>query len=644
MRGAPSCRNVPFAVLLDGQSTSAQARMMRTLTNPVLVVLLPAALLACASAPTSDRPDATDTAARGTRAPHESAAATRPAYVPAPADLGKRVHAQRGAVTSANALASEAGLAMLRAGGNAIDAAVATAFAIGVVEPQMSGLGGSGAMLIWQQAAVRTEYLDFYAMQNADSFVGRTGDEPAPVDLRIVGIPGTVAGLLEAHEHHGSLPLAQVMAPAIRLAEDGFPVGQVLAQFIRSDSAKLHRFTESHGRMWPDGTPLPPGTLLRNTELAATLRRVAEHGRAGFYEGDVARTVVAALNAGGHPASLDDLASFTPQWKRPLCAEYRGHVVLSAPPPQTGAQVIQALKLLEPQRLADIGLPTRSPQAFDGLVSALRVAMADNRGNDDPRWVGVPARGRISDEFARHRQPLVGTGAAADAIAPAEPHAFDDADDPAACAPLSPWTGTATPQAAHERGPAQLPTHDDEVDRGETTHISVVDSAGNAVAVTLTNSTTFGVGAWVAGFFLNDSGFRFTESNITAPSSSRWRTRTSTIAPTIVLEDGRVKVVTGAPGAGRIPTEIVQTMIYVIEYGMDPLDALKMPRIFPAAANPSVQLEHGFTPALLQAIREMGYEPAAQSSSYARLYMIVRGDDGWIAVADPRHDGEPRGY
>jgi gamma-glutamyltranspeptidase / glutathione hydrolase len=616
--------------------------MIRTLTNPVLVVLLPAALLACASAPASDRPDAAGAATRGTRASLGSAA-TRPVYATAPADLGKRVHAQRGAVTSANALASEAGLAMLRAGGNAIDAAVATAFAIGVVEPQMSGLGGSGAMLIWQQAAARTEYLDFYAMQNADSFDGRTDDEPAPVDMRIVGIPGSVAGLLEAHERHGSLPLAQVMAPAIRLAEEGFPVGQVLAQFIRSDSAKLHRFAESHGRMWPDGTPLPPGTLLRNIELAATLRRVAAHGRAGFYEGDVARAVVAALNAGGHPASADDLASFTPQWKRPLCAEYRGHVVLSAPPPQTGAQVIQALKLLEPQRLADHGLPTRSPQAFDGLVSALRVAMADNHGNDDPRWVGVPARGRISDAFARHRQALVGTGTAAAAIAPAEPQPFDADADPAACAPLSPWPGTATPQAARERGPAQLPAHD-ETDRGETTHVSVVDSAGNAVAVTLTNSTTFGVGAWVAGFFLNDSGFRFTESNIAAPSASRWRTRTSTIAPTIVLEDGQVKVVTGAPGAGRIPTEIVQTLVYVIDYGMDPLDALKMPRIFPAAANPAVQLEHGFTPALLQAIREMGYEPAAQSSSYARLYMIVRGNDGWIAVADPRHDGEPRGY
>jgi gamma-glutamyltranspeptidase / glutathione hydrolase len=565
-----------------------------------------------------------------------------PATLPtqAPIDAPRRLLAGSAAVTTASPLASEAGLAMLRAGGNAVDAAVAASFAIGVVEPQMSGLGGSGTMLIWHQEAGRAEYLDFYAAQNAASFVGHAPDTRA-ADLRVVAIPGAVAGVLEAHSRHGRLPLEQVLAPAIALAEDGFPVGQILAQFVRADSAKLHRFPAAAAHVWPEGSPLSPGAVLRNPQLAATLRAVAARGRDGYYTGEVANALVASLNAGGHPASAADLAAYAPQWKAPLCAGYRGRVVLSAPPPQTGGQVIQTLKLLEHVHLSELGLPTRSPLAFDALVSALRVAMADNRGNDDPRWVSVPAGGRVSDAFAEARRPLVGTGTAPAAVEAADASAYD-ATPPAACTRLAP------PQAALR--PAALPAaatrseaapHDD---GGETTHISVVDGEGNAVALTQTNSSTFGSGAFVAGFFLNDSGYRFDDAALDSMPATAWRTRTSTIAPTIVLEDGRVRMVTGAPGASRIPTEIAQTMIYVLDYGMDPLDALRMPRIFPAAGSPAVQLEHGFPAELLRDARSMGYDPVAQSSSYARLYMIVRTADGWVAVADPRHDGEPRGF
>ena len=154
----------------------------------------------------------------------------------------------------------------------------------------------------------------------------------------------------------------------------------------------------------------------------------------------------------------------------------------------------------------------------------------------------------------------------------------------------------------------------------------------------------FGSGAFAAGFFLNDSGFRFTEQNINTPSRSPWRVRTTTIAPTIVLKDGVVRMVVGAPGAGRIPTEIVQVMVYILDYHLDPLDAVRMPRIFASAGNKQVQVEHGFTPELLRDVRAMGYDPVAESSGYARLYLVVRRGDRWIGVADTRHDGEPRGY
>jgi gamma-glutamyltranspeptidase/glutathione hydrolase len=578
-----------------------------------------------------------------------------------PADALKRVEARNGAVASANGLASDAGVEILRAGGNAVDAAVATAFAIGVVEPQMSGLGGSGSMLIWRQDEGQPYYLDFYAMQNAASFRGRTGDIDGP-DLRIVGMPGEVAGLLEAHRRFGSLPLAHVLAPAVRLAENGFPVGQILAQFIRSDSAKLHRYDAGRDQMWPGGDALSPGDVYRNPALAATLRAIAEHGRAGFDEGPAGRALVAALNDGGHPATLADLAGFEPQWKRPLCTTYESRTVLSAPPPQTGSQVLHTLKLLEPFDLEALGLPTQSARAFDVIVSALRVAQADNRGNNDPRWSSVPAAGRVSDAFAAERRVLVGTGAAPASITAADASPHESKAPAAACAALRPWPIDAPrpPLGGEDADPA--PALSSGADRGamsiavtgvdsetlslsgETTHMSVVDADGNAVALTQTNSTIFGSGAWVAGFFLNDSGFRFRNDDATTGGSSNWRTRTSTIAPTIVLEDGRVLLVTGAPGSGRIPTEIAQTMVYLLDYGMDPIHALRMPRIFPSPANTRVQLEHGFSPALLADVRAMGYDPSWESGSYARLYMIVRSGDRWIAVSDPRHDGEPRGY
>ena len=204
---------------------------------------------------------------------------------------------------------------------------------------------------------------------------------------------------------------------------------------------------------------------------------------------------------------------------------------------------------------------------------------------------------------------------------------------------LGPRTGAAV-QSSHRPWPAAASYEDS----GETTHLSVVDADGSAVSLSQTNSTIFGSGAWVAGFFLNDSGYRFQSDSSTMGGSSTWRTRTSTIAPTIVLENGRVRMVTGAPGSGRIPTEIAQTMVYVLDYGMDPIDALRMPRIYPAATSARVQLEHGFSPALLAAVRAMGYDPSAEGASHARLYMIVRSGDRWIAVSDPRHDGEPRGY
>jgi gamma-glutamyltranspeptidase / glutathione hydrolase len=582
-----------------------------------------------------------------------------------PVDEGKRVAARHGVVTSANALASEAGLDILRAGGNAVDAAVAAAFAIGVVEPQMSGMGGSGAAMYWMKRQRNAGTLDFYAAQFADSWKGHTvppaqTGQPAaagnPLDLTIVGIPGDVAGLLALHEKFGVLPRERVMAPAIRLAEDGFPVGEVLTGFVASSAAKLKPYPAAVALFLPGGKPISPGATLRNPELGLSLRLVARDGRRGFYEGQIANAIVATLNAGKHPATAADLSAYQPRWKRPLCTDYRGRAVLSVPPPQTGFQVLHTLELLEPYDLKGLGLPTRSAAAFATLVSALRVGQAAGLQNNDPNWVRVPANGIASSAFAAERKSLVGAGTPPSSLESTSASAFDDAAPAGECGRYEPYG--ASPPLPTVMGSAPAPeTQDDGVESlrnthshpaseaaGETTHISVVDRDGNAVALTQTNSTVFGSGAFVAGFFLNDSGFRFSDANVDAPSLSRWRVRTTTIAPTIVLKGGDVQMVVGAPGSGRIPTEIVQVMVYTLDYGMDPLEAVRMPRVYPSPRDNSVQVEHGFSPELLRGVRNIGYDPVRAGAEYARLYMIVRRGKSWIGIADTRHDGQARGY
>lgn len=574
-------------------------------------------------------------------------------------DLGKRLEAAHAVVTSAHPRASEAGVEMLRKGGNAVDAAVATAFAVSVGEPQMSGLGGGGSMLIWLQAEQRAEYVDFYSAQRPASWRGLVTADGARTDLRDVAIPGEVAGLLAAHERYGRLSRAEVMEPAIRLAEEGYPVNQILAQMIEGDSVKLSRYPSSLALFFPGGHRLQPGDHLRQPELAATLRRVAAEGRAGFYAGAVGEALVRQLNEGGHPATMADMAAYQPQWKRPLCGEYRGRVVLSAPPPQTGHQILHTLELLEAYDLRSLGLPTQSARAFDVLTSAMRVGMTSARYGEDPNWASAPVTGVISPAYAESRRALVGTGRAAATFAASDPTPFANSPAGPLCAPLEPYGSAAAAApatgafaaggltAAH--GGARAPEGDSTPAGGETTHLSVVDAAGNAVALTQTNSSTFGVGARAgAGFMLNDSGIDFTRDTARAARAGDGRNefwiRRSTIAPTIVLENGRAMMVVGAPGGGRIPTEILQNMVYVLDYGLDPLEALRLPRIFPAASGGSVQLEHGFPASVLGDIRGMGYEPASESFGYARLYMIVRRGGGWIGVADPRHDGGVRGY
>lgn len=556
-------------------------------------------------------------------------------------DRGKRLAGTEAMISSAHPLASEAGLKMLEQGGNAVDAAVATAFALNVVEPNMSGVGGGGSMLIWNQEHEEADYVDFYTAKKAESYKEVNYDQYGDDDFNLLstGIPGTVDGLLQTLERHGTMSREDVMQPAIKYATEGFPVYMTLAQFIRDEEEKLTRYDGAKKTFFPDGEPLDVGEILKQPELANTLKAISESGASAFYEGENAQDIVDVLNDAGNPATVEDFADYEPQWdKTPLKGSYKSNQILSAPLPQTGLYIIQALNLLEPFNLSEIGLPTESAEAFDILTSTMRLTNADRREYvSDPNWKDIPVEGLISDEYISARRELVGTGTAAEEINYGEPsqnvsqNQVGSISDEMAMA----YAGNANIQASAKKA------------GGETTHISVIDSEGNAVALSTTLSHVFGSGAWVNGFILNNSGFDFSdlEKEEDWESEHTYRIRASTISPTIILdENNKVRLVIGAPGGGRIPTAILQNTLYVLEYGLDPYDAVLMPRIFPDYEEPEVEIEKGFDSYVLKNVRDMGYDIQALSEGYARMYLVMKKDGKVIGVADPRHDGEVRGF
>lgn len=572
------------------------------------------------------------------------------------ADRGKRLVADNAMVSSAHPLASEAGLKMLKEGGNAVDAAVATAFALNVVEPNMSGIGGGGSMLIWNEDQKEADYVDYYTAKRAETYRDINYDdvEDDESSLLSVGIPGTVDGLLQALKKHGSMTREQVMAPAIEYATEGFPVYLTLAQFILDNEEKLKRFEGASKTFYPGGEPLAVGEILKQPELAQTLQNISDNGPSAFYEGDNVEDIISLLNKHGNPVSEVDFSEYEPQWDKPgLCGGYGNYKVLSASLPQTGLYIVQALNILEDFDLSEIGLPTVSAEAFDIISSTMRTSIADRiEYVTDPNWRDIPVEALISDEYTNERKKLVGTGKAVEEITHGDPGSFSNNSTVSKCNTIK-FAGNSTINSSESNENGYFASDELTVDyeetegRGETTHISVVDANGNAVSLSTTLSHVFGSGAWVNGFMLNNSGYNFSyhESEEDWISDHAYRIRSSTISPTIMLdENDEVRLVIGAPGGGRIPTAVLQNIVYILDYGLDPLDAIKMPRIFPDRESTEVQIEKGFDLNILNEVREMGYDIQSLSQGYARLYLVSKENGKLIGVADPRHDGEVRGY
>jgi gamma-glutamyltranspeptidase / glutathione hydrolase len=553
-------------------------------------------------------------------------------------DVGKRAVAEHGMVAAGNGYASDAGVAMLLRGGNAVDAAVATAFALGVVEPMMSGLGAGGGAMIWNQATGRADYVDFYSAAGAviDTGLQALRGSSTP---RGVGVPGAVAGLLSMQAKYGRLARAEVLAPAIRLAAEGHTANSLLSRMISADTAKLGRYAGARRIFLANGRPVRAGDPVVQPELAATLRLIAEQGADAFYRGPLTQAFVRTLRDGGSTLTEADFAAYQPRWERPLCGTYRGRVVLSAAAPQSGMQVLEALNLLEPVDLPALGLPSRAPAAFDVLAGALRVAVTDRDAYvGDAHHVAVPQAGVSSKAFAAARRAAM-TGSGKERLAPGDPWAADVAAPEPACTPFAPAGAARGPRVAVFGTP-------EDGQLAETTHLSVVDAEGNAVSLTNTLGVNFGTGTWVDGVFFNSALFNFAR-NDSGPNAARpSHIPASTISPTLLLRDGRVEMVVGSPGSAAIPPAIVETIVYTLDYGMDPLQALRMPRVIPSSSG-RVQVEDGFAAEVLarahQWFGDIVTSPPVDQG-FGGVHVLVRTRGRWVGAADPRRSGEVRGY
>ena len=538
-------------------------------------------------------------------------------------DAGEEAHAfaRRAMVVSNEPLASEAGRAVLRRGGNAVDAAVAVGFALAVTYPEAGNLGGGGYMVI-RMADGRIAALDYREIAplaaSRDMYIDSTGEatDESVVGYLASGVPGAVAGLVAAQARYGTLTLAQVIEPALKLARDGFIVDSVLHHSVRRDAELIQRFAGA-AVFLPGGSPVAVGARLRQPALARTLQAVAERGAAGFYRGEVAESIAAEMQRGGGIMTVEDLARYEPAWREPLRSTYRGYTLLGMPPSSSGGTTIaETMNILE-----GFGpLPAFNTAAYPHLLgSAFQRAFIDRNSKlGDPDFIQVPIARLTSKEYADSLRRTID----------------------------------------RTRATPTLPaTRDSLAESTETTHYSVVDGDGNAVATTTTINGLYGSGVYIpgAGFFMNNEMDDFTSrpgipnmfglvqgaNNAIEPG----KRMLSAMSPTIVLDPaGELLMVLGGRGGPRIITSTAQVILNVIEHRMTLADAMHAPRLHHQALPDSLRFEAGgLTEVVLDSLRAMGHHPArGNATGQVKAIMRVRG--GYEGSWDPRAHGGAAGY
>ncbi len=536
-------------------------------------------------------------------------------------DIFHPVFAVNGMVSTQEASATRIGVEVLEDGGNAVDAAVAVGFALAVTLPRAGNLGGGGFMMIHDADGGKTHALDYREMAPAAATRDMFLDENGNVDKKksrfsrhAAGVPGTVAGLVLALDRFGTMSLERVIAPAIRLAEEGIEVSPDLAQSLEAREERL-RSNPAAARIFfrPDGTPYREGDRLVQSDLAWSLRQIAAEGAQAFYRGAIAERIVKDMQNNNGPITAEDLADYRPALRAPVEGSYRGFEIRSMPPPSSGGvHLVQILNILEGFPIGFLG--HNSADTVHVMAEAMKLAYADRSMHlGDPDFWNVPMAGLTSKRYAEHlrRGILLDRARPSHTIAAGNPLPYESS---------------------------------------ETTHFSVMDRAGNAVSNTYTINFSYGSGivAEGTGILLNNEMDDFSakpgvpnaygliggEANSVAPK----KRPLSSMTPTIVLKDGRPFLATGSPGGSRIITTTLQLILNVIDHDMNIAAATAAPRVHHQWLPDELRVESGLSVDTLDLLRARGHE-IGEKNAMGSTQSVVRIDQGFLGAADPRRPG-----
>ncbi|WP_227697751.1 gamma-glutamyltransferase [Psychrobacter cibarius] len=528
------------------------------------------------------------------------------------------VWAKNGMVATQEALASDIGLKILKDGGNAVDAGVAVGFALAVTLPRAGNIGGGGFMMIYDAKQGKTVALDYRekapSSASRDMYLDEDGNAVSDLSRYhglAVGVPGTVAGLLKALEDHGTMSRGQVMAPAIALAEDGIEVTAGLSESLTALSDRMQKWPSTKKVFFKhDGSAYQPGERLKQPELAKSLKLIAAKGADGFYKGETASKLVKAVNEAGGSMSLQDLANYEAIAREPVKGDYRGYEIVSMPPPSSGGiHIVQILNILEGYPLKDYG--QNSAQTIHLMAEAMQLAYADRSeylGDSD--FIDVPASGLVSQAYADKLRTLINPDKAT-------PASTIKANNP-------------------------LPYESD-----QTTHFSIVDKDGNAIANTYTLNFSYGTGlvAEGTGILLNNemddfsakpgvpNGYGLLGGEANAVEANK--RPLSSMSPTLVFKDSKPYIVTGSPGGSRIITTVTQIISNVIDHDMNIAEATHAPRIHDQWLPDEIRVEKALNIDTVKKLESMGHTVSPKSAMGSTQSIMIT-PNGVYGSSDPR--------
>lgn len=541
-------------------------------------------------------------------------------------DIFHPVYGKNGMVASEQGLATQVGLDILKQGGNAIDAAVAVGFALAVVLPNAGNIGGGGFMVLHDDKTGKGVAIDFReiapAKASRDMYLDNQGnviDGKSLFTHDASGVPGTVAGMEYALKKWGTMPLSKVLEPAIKLADKGFIVSDVLAQTLKEEKSTLGKWSASKAIFFKNGEPLKSGDLLVQKDLAKSLRLIAKQGAKAFYRGEIATKIAKEMQLHGGTMTLEDLKAYKVVERQPIIGDYRGYKVVTMPPPSSGGvHLIEILNMLEHYPIKEDGV--NSAKNIHHMAESMKLAYADRSEYlGDPDFVKIPVTGLTSKAYANELVKTIDDNKArlSSNIKPGKPQPYES---------------------------------------DQTTHFSVMDKAGNAVAVTYTLNLNFGSGIVVegTGILLNNEMDDFSVKpgvpnafglvGGTANAIEAKKRPLSSMTPTIVMKNNKPWLVTGSPGGARIITTVLQSVVNTIDHEMNPAEAIITPRVHHQWLPDELRVEEGISPDTIKLLQDKGHKVVTKAPM-GRIQIIQADDSGFYGYSDPRNpDGKTLGF